>query len=59
MVAAITDPTHLNPQQKTPDHFEIIRNLKEENIPAVCAVLEDHIQSALKDALKNVGNGAI
>ena len=59
MVAAITNPKCLNPQQKTPDHFQIIKNLKEENILAACDVIEDHIQSALKDALKNVGKGAI
>lgn len=59
MVASIKDPAHLNPNANTPDHFDIIKNLKKKNFAGVSATIEKHVNGAMMDALSNVGDGKI
>lgn len=59
MVASIRDPDHLNPHQMTPDHFAIVEGLKEGDIESASATIERHVQKAMKDALRKVGDGKI
>jgi DNA-binding GntR family transcriptional regulator len=59
MVASIGDPYHLNPNQKTPDHFQIIAHLRKGNIEGACDIIEKHVLGSMTDALENISRSAV